>query len=91
VLNCRAWTSGAIDSVMARARQNTPYLRTWTFARYYAKNGNPDQAFDLLEQGFRDREAWMPFIQYDPAFASLRSDPRFQELVHRVAAAAGAI
>jgi Flp pilus assembly protein TadD len=90
-IHCHAWTSPALDSSLAVTRQTAPYLRAWTFARYYAKNGNPDRAFEMLEQAFRDREAWMPFIQYDAAFASLRTDPRFQDLVHRVAAAAGAI
>lgn len=89
VLRCRRWTTVALDSALARTRASAPYVRAWVFARYYAVNGNADRAVEMLEQAFRDREAWMPFIQYDAAFLSLRADPRFQDLVRRVSAGAG--
>jgi hypothetical protein len=89
VMRCHAWTSPAVDSTMAIVRGTAPYLRAWSFARYYALSGNADRALEMLEQAFRDREAWMPFIQHDPGFQSLYADLRFRDLVRRVAAAAG--
>jgi hypothetical protein len=50
----------------------------------YGVVGEYDQAFDLLEQAYRRRNFYLVFLNADPAFDSLRSDPRFAELVHRV-------
>jgi eukaryotic-like serine/threonine-protein kinase len=42
---------------------------------------NKDKAFNLLQQACTDRFASFPFIKIDPLFDSLRSDPRFAELL----------
>jgi TolB-like protein len=80
-----------VDREVAENRSSQPYFRAWGFARRYAPAGAPDQAMEMLEQAYRDREAWMPFIQFDPAMRSLFADPRFQDLVRRIAAAAGGV
>ncbi|HEY2804676.1 MAG TPA: hypothetical protein VGI92_02340 [Gemmatimonadales bacterium] len=89
IMRCHPWQLLEIDSAVSQVRATAPYLRAWGFARMYARDGGGDRALELLDQAFRDREAWMPFIQYDPAFQSLRSDPRFEGLVRRVAASVG--
>jgi tetratricopeptide (TPR) repeat protein len=89
VWRCHPWSAAEIDSAIAVARETTPYVRAWSFARGHALAGRADQALELLERAFRDREAWMPFIQYDAAFRFIYTDPRFQALVRRVAAAGG--
>jgi len=89
--NCRSWSTAEIDSLVTAVRATAPYVRAWSFARSFAASGNPDRALAMLEQAFQDREAWMPFIQYDAGFRSLSADPRFQDLVRRVAAAAGGV
>ena len=88
---CRPGTTETIDRAAARARAERPYFRAWVYARRYAAAGLADSAMTLLEQAFRDREAWMPFLHRDPLFRKLYGDPRFQDLVRRVAASAGAI
>jgi len=80
-----------IDAAAVERRATAPYFRAWNFARAYAAAGLADKAMEMLEQAFRDREAWMPFIQLDPNLRSLFGDPRFQDLVRRVAAAAGGV
>jgi hypothetical protein len=91
VMGCHPWSVPKLDSAIAAQRATTPYLRAWSFARGFAFGGHADRAMDMLEQAYRDREAWMPFIQYDSAFRFLLADPRFQSLVRRVAAAAGGV
>lgn len=50
----------------------------------YAGLGDNDQALARLEQAVRDRTDRAVYIGMDPLLDPLRSDPRFQALVHRV-------
>lgn len=53
-------------------------------AMIYAALGEKDRAFGELELAYRERNDWMVFLQRDPRFDSLRSDPRFRDLVRRM-------
>jgi TolB-like protein len=46
--------------------------------------GERDQAFDFLEQAYREHEPELAFLNVEPLFDSLHSDPRFASLVHRI-------
>jgi len=48
----------------------------------YASLGDTDQAMSWLEKGLEER--FNPGVLIRPGFDALRSDPRFEELVHRV-------
>jgi hypothetical protein len=37
-----------------------------------------------LEKGYPQHDFWLSFLKGDPMFDSLRSDPRFQDLVRRI-------
>jgi hypothetical protein len=37
-----------------------------------------------LERAFDERSFWMPFLNVDPLFDSLRADPRFRDLLGRI-------
>ncbi len=50
----------------------------------YAGLGDRDNAIMLLNQAYDERSAEMPQLKVEPFFDSLRSDPRFQELVRRM-------
>jgi TolB-like protein/DNA-binding winged helix-turn-helix (wHTH) protein/Flp pilus assembly protein TadD len=43
-----------------------------------------DDAFQFLERAFDERSFWMPFLNVDPLFDSLRADPRFRDLLGRI-------
>ena len=58
--------------------------RTTLIAEAYARLGDKDLAFQWLERAYREREAGIVGLNTDPAWASLRSDPRFKDLVRRV-------
>jgi len=46
--------------------------------------GDKDKAFSLLEKGFQDKSAFMAYLKPFPWFDSLRSDPRYTDLLHRM-------
>jgi len=51
-------------------------------ALVYAALGDRDQAMNWLEKGYEER--FNPGVLLRPGFDPLRSDPRFQNLVHRI-------
>jgi len=61
----------------------------WFLAEDYAALGDKDEAFRWLEAAYRERHSFMPWIRDNRAFAPLRSDPRFQEIVRQMKLPAG--
>jgi serine/threonine protein kinase/tetratricopeptide (TPR) repeat protein len=55
-------------------------------ASTFAAGGDPDQTLRWLEQGFERREPFVLWLQQHRDWDSLRTLPRFQELVRRVEA-----
>ncbi len=53
-------------------------------ARCLAAAGDSTGALRLLERAYQVREGWMVYVQADPAFAGLRADARFQQLINQV-------
>jgi len=58
------------------------YSNASEIAVIYASLGDADQAMRLLEKGYEER--FNPSVLLRPGFDPLRSDPRFQGLVHRI-------
>ncbi len=50
----------------------------------YIGLGEKDKAFEWLEKNYLQHEAWLEAIKVEPMYDSLRSDPRFQDLVKRM-------
>jgi TolB-like protein/DNA-binding winged helix-turn-helix (wHTH) protein/Tfp pilus assembly protein PilF len=63
-------------------RSNPDYSNAAEIAMIYASLGDPDQAMNWLEKGFDER--FNPGVLLRPGFDPLRSDSRFQNLVHRI-------
>jgi eukaryotic-like serine/threonine-protein kinase len=57
------------------------YVSPYHSAVIYAGLGDKTQALAGLEKARDERFNWIPFIQVDPLFDNLRSDPRFAALV----------
>ena len=87
---CRGWTAAQAESALVAVRGVRPYTRALWFVPAFLDARQPDRAIDLLQQALRDREGFMPFIQFSPELRPLFDDPRFQELVRRVASSTGA-
>ena len=47
--------------------------------------GDKDEAFEGLERAYDERSNWLPLLKVDPKVDGLRSDPRFAEMLHRLA------
>jgi len=65
-----------------RNRSNPAHPNSAEIAMIYASLGDKDQAMNWLEKGYKER--FNPGVLLRPGFDSLRSDLRFQNLVHRV-------
>jgi len=64
------------------ARQR--YVPVYGFGVAYAGLGDNDQAFQWLERSLQDRAWEINYLNVDSNMDSLRSDPRFDDLVRRV-------
>jgi tetratricopeptide (TPR) repeat protein len=62
------------------------YVSPYMVAAIYAGLGQKDEAFEFLEKAYQERSPDIPyFIKADLRMDTLRSDPRFQDLLRRVA------
>lgn len=53
-------------------------------ARWHASLGETNAALRDLDQAVSDRDALVPFISVEPAFDSIREEPRFEDLLERI-------
>jgi TolB-like protein/DNA-binding winged helix-turn-helix (wHTH) protein/Tfp pilus assembly protein PilF len=65
-----------------KQRSNQAYSNAAEIAMVYAALGENTQAMAWLERGYDER--FNPGVLLRPGFDSLRADPRFRDLVHRV-------
>ena len=57
----------------------------YSFAPVYARLGDKDKAFEWLDKAYTAHSQDLTFsLLVEPAFDSLRSDPRFEDLLHRM-------
>jgi hypothetical protein len=54
------------------------------WAEIYVALGEVDRAFEVLESAYRRREGGLILLNADPRADSLKSDPRFQQLLQRI-------
>jgi tetratricopeptide (TPR) repeat protein len=65
-------------------RKATGRWAGWFLGEIYAALGDKDEAFRWLDTAVKERMTFIPWIRQNPAYASLRTDPRFQDLVRRM-------
>jgi TolB-like protein/DNA-binding winged helix-turn-helix (wHTH) protein/Flp pilus assembly protein TadD len=65
-----------------KKRSDPGYSHASEIAVIYAALGDKNQAMTWLEKGYEER--FNPGVLLRPGFDPLRSDPRFQELMHRI-------
>jgi eukaryotic-like serine/threonine-protein kinase len=78
----KAYLEASLDNLMSqpRARSIPPFV----VATMYARLGRKEEAIAWLEKGYEERDFRMTLISVSFEFDSIRSDPRFKELVRRL-------
>ena len=61
------------------------YVSGYDMAVIYSGLREPDQAFAWLEKAYQDREGSLVYLKVEPWLDPIRSDPRFQDLIRRMA------
>lgn len=68
-----------------RIRRKERYVDiAYYMARAFARLGEKDRALHLLEKAYDEHSDHLVLLKVDPTFDSLRSDPRFIDLLRRV-------
>lgn len=67
-----------------RQRGDTEYIDSVLCAYIYIALGDKDAAFALLEKAVEDRSGFIGWIEIEPKFDPLRSDPRYAALLKRM-------
>jgi serine/threonine-protein kinase len=71
-----------LESFLAQQRER---VVPWTFvAALHALLGRMDEAYEVLERAFDQRDALLVGLKYWPDFEWLRGDPRFEGVLERV-------
>ncbi|MBI1807806.1 MAG: alpha/beta fold hydrolase [Ignavibacteria bacterium] len=71
-----------LDELTKRAeRQHVP---SYWIGMIYVGLGDKDQAFSWFNKAYEERSSWLAWIKVEPRFDSLRSDPRFTELLRKM-------
>ncbi|HJZ13634.1 MAG TPA: hypothetical protein VJ521_15880, partial [Acidobacteriota bacterium] len=65
-------------------RSKEQYVPAFCFAMIHIGMKDYDRAFAFLEESLQDRNIQICFLKESPGLDSLRSDPRFRALLHRV-------
>jgi len=81
-VNKRTEATRIVEELMKRSRSG--YVPASTVAAVFSGLGDRDQAMTWLERADRERDPWVTSLAIDFMFDPLRSDPRFQSLVHRL-------
>ena len=78
--NRKAEATALLNDLKKRSDPGSPLIAE--IAMIYTALGEKDQAISWLEKGYEAR--FNPGVLERPCFDALRSDPRFQDLLHRI-------
>jgi eukaryotic-like serine/threonine-protein kinase len=78
----RAEATKTLERLTELSKQR--YIPAYYLAFVYAGLGQKDQAFGQLERAYQERSDFLLFLKGTEAMASLRSDPRFADLLRRI-------
>lgn len=82
LLGNRAQAREMLQDLKERSKRS--YVPPYQMAKIYLGLGEKDQALAWLEKAFEERSLFLTWLKVEPEVDSLRSDPRFQNLLHRV-------
>lgn len=71
-------------NILKRVKESKIYVSPSQLAMLYAVLGDKESALSSLEAAYQARDVQLQFIKIAQPYDSLRSDPRFQDLLKRV-------
>ena len=71
-------------NALIRKRESGQYVSPIYLAVLSLDTGRKSELFRWLEEGFRERNDFMPFLKITPEFEPIRDDPRFVDLSRRL-------
>lgn len=82
----RAGQPDAAQKIIARLQEHVQKdgVGRYEIALVYAGLGDKREAFQWLDDAYHTHDAGLVYLKVDPCLDSLRSDPRFDELMRRV-------
>jgi tetratricopeptide (TPR) repeat protein len=72
------------QAILKRLQTSEEYVSPGELAILYASLGEREQAFSSLERAYAAHDLKFQYLGVDPAYDSVRGDPRFQDLMRRV-------
>ena len=60
------------------------YVSPYDLSIIYMGLGDKNRAIEQLSKAYEDRAGWIIYLNVEPVFDPIRSDPRFAELVRRL-------
>jgi len=81
--------SGQIKEAMSilrslEAASKSRYISNWELASIFASLNDTEGAFHSLQRAYEDHDSELPYLNVDARFDSLRSDPRYADLLRRM-------
>jgi serine/threonine protein kinase/tetratricopeptide (TPR) repeat protein len=73
----------ALDELKELSRRGR-YVPMFVFALLYSGLGDKDRAFEWLEKAYEERSPVFEYLEVEPFYDGLRSDPRVLELLRRL-------
>ena len=77
----KAYVQAVLDYALNDRKNRTP---PFVMAGYYTRLGQKEEAIAWLQKGYDQRDFRMTMLSVDFGFDSLRSDPRFVDLVRKI-------
>ena len=72
------------QSILDRLKTTKEYVSPEELAGFYVAMGDKEGALALLEKAYAEHDPQLQYLKVDWRLSSLRSDPRFQDLMRRV-------
>lgn len=73
-----------VGVILNKLNTTREYVSPTELAALYAMLGDNERAFALLEKAYAAHDLQLQYLKIEPHFDSVRSDPRFQDLLMRV-------
>jgi tetratricopeptide (TPR) repeat protein len=73
-----------IEMLLARRKAKTDYVSAYQIAALYADLGEKNHAFEWLNTAYQEHDIFLVGLRIDFLLDSLRSDPRYAELVRKI-------